>query len=548
MTLNEKIYTLLIMMEVISIIAMFVVAYYVLKHWSNRMHGYLFGCAVAIIVNNTGYLFEMMGRTTETALLGTQFSYLGKPFIALLMLLFTADFCRFKIPGLIQKFMYFFSIVITFAVITCRYNDFYYTSITFVKDGIFPHNIYGHGPLYYAYIGTLIIYQSLAIAIIFARFKTVRTSKEKNQLIGTALMSLVVMGALIVFFTGITQGYDATSCTYSLCALIFVLFMVRFNIFEDVEIVRDYLVENVDEGIIAMEGDDREIFYFNNIAQEIFPELEDYHTRTIADLKINPLSEKKLFVNKKIYETTIKEVAKDAGYEKRYIILISDVTESYKQTQSLQVEVNRKNEDISRIQDSVIIGLADMVEARDGYTGAHIKNTQNYVKIIVDALIEEGYEEENFDSGLGEMIVDASPLHDIGKISVPDNILGKPGKLTPDEYETIKKHTIDGANIIDQTLTNVEEEDYLEVAHEIALYHHEKWDGTGYPIGLVEKEIPLSARIMAVADVYDALTSERSYKEAFSFEKAKNILLEGRYKHFDGHLVDIFLEKLEEGA
>lgn len=548
MSVNEKIYTLLILVEFLSICSMFVVAYYILKHWSNKMHGYLFGCSLAIIINNTGYFFEMIGRTKETAMLGTQFAYLGKPFIALLMLLFTADFCKVKIPIVVKRLLYILAIIITFAVMTSNYNNLYYTTVTFTQEGLFPHNIYGHGPLYFFYMGSLVIYQIFALVIIFMRYRQVRTSKEKNQLLGTALMSLVVMGALALFFTGVTKGYDSTSCAYTVCALIFVLFMVRYNVFEDIEIVRDYLVENVEEGIIAMEGDGKEIFFYNRIAADIFPELEDHRVQKVTDLKINPLTEKKIFINNKIYESNVKEVAENVGYERRYVVLINDVTETYKQTQSLKNAITQKTEDISRIQDTVIRGLADMVEARDGYTGAHIKNTQFYVKVIVDALVEEGYEDEEFSRSFGKMIVDAAPLHDIGKISVPDDILGKPGRLTEDEFETIKKHTIDGANIIDQTLTNVEEEEYLSVAHDIALYHHEKWDGSGYPIGLAEKEIPLSARIMAVADVYDALTSERSYKEAFSFEKAKNILLEGRYKHFDGHLVDVFLDKLEEGA
>ncbi len=547
MSVNDKIFSLLIAVELLSVAAMFVVAYYVLKHWSHKMHGYLFGCSLAIIVNNTGYFFEMIGRTSETALLGTQFAYLGKPFVALLMLFFTAEFCRVKIPNAIKRALYIFAVVISVLVMTCNYHNLYYTSITFTEEGLFPHNVFGHGVIYFIYMGTLMLYQAFAMYMIVKRYKRVRTTKEKNQLIGTALMSLAVMSALVLFLTGVTKGYDATACAYSVCSLIFGLFMVKYNIFEDVEIVRNYLVDKVDEGIIAIEGDEKEIFYYNDIALEIFPELTDYHIRTVSELKVNPFSEKKLFINKRIYETSVKEIAKNEGYEKKYVVLLTDVTESFKQNQSLQTEVNKKNEDINRIQDSVIMGLADMVEARDGYTGAHIKNTQNYVKIIVDALLEEEYDMEGFNESVAQMIVDAAPLHDIGKISVPDSILGKEGKLTTEEFEIIKKHTIDGANIIDQTLKNVEDEEYLDIAHTIALYHHEKWDGTGYPIGLAEEEIPLAARIMAVADVYDALTSKRSYKDAFSFEKATKILVEGRYSHFDGHLVDIFLKKLNEG-
>lgn len=548
MSVNDKLYTLLLFVQVLNVLAMFIVAYYVLRHWSNRTHGYLFASAVAIIINNTGYLFEMLGKDSNSALLGTQFSYLGKPFIALTMFLFTADLCKFKINSAWKKVLYIGAVLITVLVLSCRYQDLYYSSVTFTNSGFFPHNVYGHGIAYYLYMISLVGYQVMAIVLIVRRYRKVRASKEKRQLVGTALMSLVVMVGLGIFFTGVTGGYDTTQLAYFVCALIFVLFMVRYNSFEDFELVRNFLAENTDEGIIAVEGIDSEIFYYNDIAAAIYPELNNKQVKYAKDLKVNPFVEKKIFVNKKIYETSVKEVFSEKGYEQRLLVILNDVTETYKQTQSLRTEVIRKTEDITRIQKSVIMSLADMVEARDGYTGAHIKNTQDYVRIIVEGLIEEGYKEDGFDENEGYMIIDAAPLHDIGKISVPDSILGKPGKLTDEEYEIIKKHTIDGANIVDQTLNNVEDDEYLETAHEIALYHHEKWDGTGYPIGLMGKEIPIGARIMAVADVYDALTSERSYKAAFTSEKASEILIEGRGKHFDSHLVDVFLDKLNKGA
>ena len=136
----------------------------------------------------------------------------------------------------------------------------------------------------------------------------------------------------------------------------------------------------------------------------------------------------------------------------------------------------------------------------------------------------------------------AAPLHDIGKIKIADSILNKPGRLTPEEFDVIKTHTIEGAKIIEQTLRNIENNDYIETAEQMALYHHEKWNGTGYPMGLAGEQIPLCARIMAVVDVFDALTSKRVYKDAFSVDKAIDILKESSGSHFEPELVDEFIK------
>ena len=136
----------------------------------------------------------------------------------------------------------------------------------------------------------------------------------------------------------------------------------------------------------------------------------------------------------------------------------------------------------------------------------------------------------------------AAPLHDIGKIKISDSILNKPGRLTPEEFDVIKTHTIEGAKIIEQTLRNIENNDYIETAEQMALYHHEKWNGTGYPMGLAGEQIPLCARIMAVVDVFDALTSKRVDKDAFSVDKAIDILKESSGSHFEPKLVDEFIK------
>lgn len=145
-----------------------------------------------------------------------------------------------------------------------------------------------------------------------------------------------------------------------------------------------------------------------------------------------------------------------------------------------------------------------------------------------------------------EMVADAAHLHDIGKISIPDSILQKKGKLTEEEFAIMKSHPVEGTRILDETLKGVESDEYFQIAHDMALYHHEKYDGTGYPEGLSGESIPLSARIMAVADVYDALRSSRHYKEGFTREKSVAILKENRGTHFDPDITDIFLDHIDE--
>lgn len=205
-------------------------------------------------------------------------------------------------------------------------------------------------------------------------------------------------------------------------------------------------------------------------------------------------------------------------------------------SQSLRVE---------KIQQSVISSLATVVEERDENTGEHIQRTSEYVRMLSAAMKADS----RYVSVSAEFLNNvqlAAPLHDMGKIRIPDAILNKPGRLTDEEYAVMKRHSAYGAEIIEKTLQVIEEEDYYNVAKNIARHHHERWDGKGYPDGLKGGEIPLEARIMALADVYDALVSKRVYKEAFSKEKACEILREGAGTQFDPNLTRLFLKSLGE--
>lgn len=204
-------------------------------------------------------------------------------------------------------------------------------------------------------------------------------------------------------------------------------------------------------------------------------------------------------------------------------------------------QLNAKNLEISHMQRNIIYTLANMVENRDSNTGGHIKRTAYYVRLIGNKLKQAGIYTDIIDDAYIKRLFDSAPLHDIGKIKVSDSILNKPGKLTPDEFEIMKTHTTEGRNILHSSLSNIEDSSWLSMALDMAMYHHEKWDGSGYPCGLCGEDIPLCARIMAISDVFDALVSKRSYKPAFSLEEAMTIVKESAGSHFDPKIVMIFI-------
>ncbi|MBO5293323.1 MAG: response regulator [Lachnospiraceae bacterium] len=207
------------------------------------------------------------------------------------------------------------------------------------------------------------------------------------------------------------------------------------------------------------------------------------------------------------------------------------------QTRQLKERAQRINE----IQNHVIVGMANLIESRDGSTGKHVKNTQLYVTMIVDELKNLGYFSKILTEEYIQNICKAAPLHDIGKIKIPDSILQKPGRLTEEEFQEMKKHTEYSMEIIRNIIGDVEDEEYVKVVSDIALYHHERWDGTGYPKGLAAEQIPLCARIMAVADVFDALYEERCYKSPVRpVGKVLEILEKGKGSQFDPVIVDVF--------
>jgi putative two-component system response regulator len=204
--------------------------------------------------------------------------------------------------------------------------------------------------------------------------------------------------------------------------------------------------------------------------------------------------------------------------------------------------IRERTAKLVKLQHGIVSVMADLVENRDGNTGGHIDRTAIYMEMLIEGMRSRGvYAEQMQDWDLKSVALSAR-LHDLGKIAIPDSILNKPGKLEFEEFEVIKKHSEKGALIIDETIRKTGDEEFLRNARTIALYHHEKWNGSGYPYGLKGREIPLLGRIMALVDVYDALASERPYKKAFPHEQAIEIIVKDSGTHFDPDIVSVFAE------
>lgn len=211
----------------------------------------------------------------------------------------------------------------------------------------------------------------------------------------------------------------------------------------------------------------------------------------------------------------------------------------------LGVYMNMENpalEELNHYQSEMVLGFATLMEGKDDNTGGHIRRTARYVKLLAEELSERGYYSDILTKDYIENLYKAAPLHDIGKISVPDSILQKPGRLTDEEFTVMKQHTVNGGKIIQDTFWHLGDDEYNTMAYQVALCHHEKWNGRGYPNGLKGNEIPLCARIMAIADVFDAVSEKRCYRDSMPLDKCFEIIKNGIGSDFEPILAEVFLD------
>ncbi len=329
-------------------------------------------------------------------------------------------------------------------------------------------------------------------------------------------------------------------------------------IIDDNKMKRDFLTKSL-EGMFR-------VFAFPN-AREAWPRLVEINPKcilldlerpgedgfqTIYDIKHHPRLENIPLIlitptsdrntEQRVLENGVVDFIGNQFSPQIILLRVMHQVELYDYRCMLEQRVHDTTQSIFELQDAIMIGLSELVEYRDQNTFGHAQRSREYISCLIQQCITNGSYADKLTPEVVSDIVRAAPLHDIGKVGITDAILNKPGKLTPEEFDEIKKHTIYGASAVGRLMKRVRDNSFLSILHDLVLSHHEKWDGSGYPLGMHEATIPLCGRLMAIADVYDALISPRPYKKAMTHEKAVQIISEGIGSHFDPLLGQAFLD------
>lgn len=528
---------------------------------------------IAMVVTSIGYLSLALQSDLSGALLSQKIIYLGAVYLAVLYFFSICEFCNFQIKTWVSVVLVAIQSLVFVLVCTTGHSDIYYKSVDFYRIGGVGVLVKEYG-LFHAVFPVSIIgffMVSLVIAIYTSR-------KQKNV---NRLGLIVMIGCLgICVFSYIFQRIIHT--TYDYAPIIYLILITGallpiyqadiYTVVENEEIIKEQLGKY---GFVTF---DSKLNYMgaNECALNIFPELKSvYLGRQLSDPSVEMLflinlvekylndkdNEKEKYhisgvgvqIGEKNYETIIHTLRNFRGKRVGAAVELSDVTDhvrmlelTEKYNDELAADVEKKTRKIRAIQENTILGMAQMVESRDLSTGGHIKRTSAVVRIFSNKLLEENM---GFDKHFLDLVIRSAPMHDIGKIGVDDAVLRKQSKFTDEEYEKMKKHSEIGGRLIKEILSGVEEEEFVTVAFNVANYHHEKVNGRGYPSGIKGDEIPVEARIMALADVFDALVSKRCYKEAFSYDEAFGIIEKDAGEHFDKKLAEVFLScrsELEE--
>lgn len=509
-----------------------------------------------MLVSNLGYLAKALAQTLPEAVIALKICYIGGCFIPPVLLWAITCIANFKMNHWIPTVSYLFSFFVFALVLTIGYNNVYYKFLdisSFMGTTIIVKKYnWTAFFFYFVMIGNTI---PTLLIVFYSLFKKNTVSNKNAKLI-------VCMEVLNIFLFIVSGKYNH---------IIEVMpFMYVVDGWIMIYLQRRVMMYNVEDSINTSMGTQENNSYIifdinknyigsNSKFEQLFPEIVncgiDFKIKNIPEVEkmyswieaFNKDNKKEFPFEKngQHYNCTVAKVLfkdklvgniiefKDDTDKFNYLRLLS------KYNTELENEVREKTKQIYNIQSKLVVGMANMVENRDENTGGHIKRTSGIVKILVDTIIQ--YDLFMNDEDYFQNIVKAAPMHDLGKITITDTILRKPGRLTSEEFEIMKTHATKSAELVEEILQDAEEKDFVEIAKNVAKHHHERWDGSGYPDKLKGEEIPFEARLMAVADVYDALVSERCYKKAMSFEEASKIMLESMGTHFDPEFEQVFL-------
>lgn len=515
------------------------------------------------IVANYGYCIIACATSVGVALIGVQCYNIGGIFSILCLLFVIANFCQIKYIKSVRIIMIVIALAIEGILITNYYTNLYYTHVTLVYSQNFSYLIKTNGTLHFIF--SLYIITCVILAFLIVIYSIYKKTKISIKTV-TGILAILSLSAISFIIRGFVNIHiDPVPFVFTINLGILLKLMQKVNLYDIESNLLNAFERRYGYGYITFDTDKR-FMGCNDFAKKVFPELNelviDEHVKPSDSVFYNELfkwflswtedyNSEQIFETKNISVicsiTTLKK-QKNIGYlielrdetkQQEFLHLITDY--NYK----LQDKVESKTQQIIQMQNSIITGMASMVESRDNSTGGHINRTSECIKVFIK-ILKENDSYKDLDDNFYDNLIKAAPMHDLGKIAIPDNILRKPERFTQEEFEEMKMHSQEGARIVQNVLKEVDDEELKKVVTNVAHYHHERWDGTGYPKKLKGKEIPLEARIMTLVDVFDALVSKRCYKEAYSFEKAKTIMESSLGEMFDPELGKVFINSWDE--
>ena len=525
--------------------------------WQRRFDTNITFCFFMVPFINLAYYLMYTVKNADTVVFAIKITYMGGVFLTWFIMLCVLNLCKIKVGKVFRLITFTINVLLYLSVLTIGISHIFYKGIRIKRVGRTWDIIKDYGFMHTVFYAILITELLISFsALVYTRIRKKDVSRTVLNLLFIPLVVCVV-GYLMNHW--VFRKIDVMPLMYVVSESIYILIVRRMMLYEVSDMVIETMVQSGETGFINV-GFDHTYYGSNETAKEIIPGLKelaiddritgkecfkDNLLQWIDHFEDDENNDRILYSrgdtdgdgSEEIYNVAVNYLY-DGTKKRGYQIFLADDTQNQKYIRlidqynsELEEEVAAKTASITNIQNKMVMGMATMVEGRDNSTGGHIRRTSEVVRILVEEMAKD--QSLNLPQRFYEDLVKAAPMHDLGKITVVDIILRKPGRFTPEEYEIMKTHAEKGAEIVHEILKDIDDEEFSQLAENVAHYHHERWDGRGYPQGLKGEEIPLEARIMAVADVYDALVSKRVYKEKMSFESADRIILENMGTQFD---------------